>query len=148
MPGCHLPIRLMCRHSRVDHHQSMELSHFSTNLADLVEQAGKSAVGIEARHRIGSSGFLWKPGVIVTADHAIRRDDGIPVILPDGKRTVAELAGRDPGTDIAVLRVTGSATSFDTSLNAPQLRTGEMILAIGRHEPGVLAATGIVSTAA
>ena len=42
------------------------LSSFSDHVAGLVERAGQSAVGIEARHRMGSSGFLWKPGVIVT----------------------------------------------------------------------------------
>src|SRR5580698_6433764 len=146
MPGCHLPIRPMCRHSRVDHHQSMELSNFSSNLADLVEQAGQSAVAIEARHRIGSSGFLWKPGVIVTSDHAIRRDDDIPVILPNGSRASAALAGRDPDTDIAVLRIDATTAPAFTAGSA--LRTGEIVLAVGRHAPGVLAAMGIVSTAA
>jgi len=121
------------------------LSSFSTGLAELVERAGQSAVAIEARHRIGSSGFLWKPGIVVTADHAIRRDEDIPAILPDGSRASAELAGRDPGTDIAVLRVQGtSAPQFTAST---PLRTGEIVLAVGRHEPGVLAAMGIVSTA-
>jgi S1-C subfamily serine protease len=121
------------------------LSSFSASLAELVERAGQSAVAIEARHRIGSSGFLWKPGIIVTADHAIRRDEDIPVILPDGSRVTAELAGRDPGTDIAVLRVPGISAPVLTASSA--LRTGEIVLAIGRHEPGVLAAMGIVSTA-
>src|SRR5665213_986291 len=122
------------------------LNNFSDNLADLAESAGRSAVAIEARHRIGSSGFLWKPGVIVTADHAIRRDEEIPVILPDGKRASAALAGRDPATDIAVLRVNGADCPALTS--SPALRTGEIVLAVGRHEPGVLVAMGMVSTAA
>jgi hypothetical protein len=81
------------------HHRSMLdqpveqiLSSFSASLADLVERAAKFAVAIDARHRIGSSGYLWKPGVIITADHTIRRDEDIPVILPDGTRTTAELA--------------------------------------------------------
>ena len=122
------------------------LSNFSSNLADLVEEAARSAVAIEARHRIGSSGFLWKPGLIVTADHTVRRDEDIPVILPDGNRASAGIAGRDPDTDIAVLRVEGASAPALTI--APALRTGEIVIAVGRHEPGVLAATGIVSTAA
>lgn len=121
------------------------LSSFSKSLAELVERAGASAVAIEARHRIGSSGFLWKPGIIVTADHAVRRDEEIPVILPNGQRVAAELAGRDPGTDLAVLRVNSAPAPALTT--APALRTGEIVVAVGRHEPGVLAAMGIVSTA-
>jgi S1-C subfamily serine protease len=138
----------MCRHARIDHHRSMEnvLGSFSANLADLVERAGQSAVAIEARHRIGSSGFLWKSGFIVTAEHAIRRDEDIPVILPGGNRASAELVGRDPGTDIAVLRIDGASAPALTP--APQLRSGEIVLAVGRHGPGALAALGIVSTAA
>jgi serine protease Do len=124
----------------------MELINFSTNLADLVEQAGQSAVAIEARHRIGSSGFLWKSGVIVTSEHAIRRDDDIPVILPNGNRATAALSGRDPDTDIAVLRIDG--VTAPPVAAAPALRAGEIVLAVGRHAPGVLAAMGIVSTAA
>jgi S1-C subfamily serine protease len=121
------------------------LSNFSTNLADLVERAAQYAVGIEARHRIGSSGFLWKSGVIVTAAHAIRREEDIPVILPDGKRAIAKLAGRDPDTDIAILRV--DATEAPALTQSTSLRAGEIVVAVGRHEPGVLAAMGIVSTA-
>jgi S1-C subfamily serine protease len=122
------------------------LHNFSTNLADLTERAGQSAVAIEARHRIGSSGFLWKPGLIVTAEHALRRDEDIPVILPTGNRASAELIGRDPGTDIAVLRIDGVSAPELTP--APQSRSGEIVVAVGRHGPGVLAVMGIVSTAA
>lgn len=121
------------------------LSSFSAGLADLVERAAQSAVAIEARHRIGSSGFLWRPGVIVTASHAIRRDEDIFVILPDGKRATAELAGRDPDTDIAILR-TDKAEARPLS-SQPALRAGEIVVAVGRHEPGVLAVMGMVSTA-
>ena len=121
------------------------LNDFSTGLADLVERAGKFAVGVDARHRMGSSGFFWKPGVIVTAEHAVRRDEEITVILPDGKRAAAELAGRDPGTDIAVLRVKDSADpSWET---ASSLRAGELVMAVGRYEPGVLSELGTVSSA-
>lgn len=126
------------------------LTTLSASLADLVERAAPSAVAIEARHRIGSSGFLYQPGVIVTADHALRRDEDIPVILPDGARATASLAGRDPDTDLAVLRVPNGATSHaaPTLTPAPALRTGEIVVAIGRHAPGPLAAMGIISTSA
>ncbi len=89
--------------------------------------------------------------MIVTADHAVRRDEDIPVILPDGNRVSADLAGRDPGH-----RHRGSSRqrwglfrSPENSARKPAApRTGEIVLAIGRHEPGVLAVMGMVSTAA
>ena len=134
------------RRNRHDRDMEHALSNFSANLADLVERSGQSAVGIEARHRIGSSGFLWKSGVIVTAAHAIRRDEDIPVILPGRNRATAQFAGRDPDkADIAILRVDGAEAPALSHSKA--LRAGEIVVAIGRHEPGVLAAMGIVSTA-
>ena len=121
------------------------LSTFSSELASLVETAGKSAVGVEARHRIGSSGFLWKPGIIVTSAHTIRREENIAIVLPDGGRGSAALAGIDYGTDLAVLKLDSASGPELTA--APQLRAGELIVAVGRHRPGVLALTGMVSTA-
>lgn len=124
------------------------LSAISTGLAEVVERASGLAVAVEARARMGSSGVIWKPGVVVTADHTVRRDEDIPVLLADGSRVRAELVGRDPGTDLAVLRFesNGSAAGVE-SRRSDQLRAGELVLAVGRHEPGVLASFGIVSTA-
>jgi S1-C subfamily serine protease len=122
------------------------LTAFSAALSALVETTARSAVAIEARHRMGSSGVLWKDGVIVTAAHAIRRDDEVPVILPDGSRASAELAGRDPDTDIAVLRIPGVSAPALAATAPP--RTGELVVAVGRYGPGPLALNGIVSTSA
>jgi S1-C subfamily serine protease len=80
------------------------LSKFSDELARAAEQAGRSVVTVRARMRVPSSGIVWKRGVIVTANHTIRRDGEISVLLPDGQRAEAKLAGRDPGTDLAILR--------------------------------------------
>lgn len=82
--------------------------------------------------------------MIVTAAHAIRRDDEVPVILADGSRASAQLAGRDPDTDIAVLRIPGVSAPSITATTVP--RTGELVVAVGRYAPGPLALTGIVST--
>ncbi len=124
------------------------LANFSTNLADLAERAGHSAVAIEARHRIGSSGILWKPGFIVTAEHAIRREEGIPVILPTATGAAAGThrpRPRYPTSPFSARRRLRSRTH----LRALVIETGaEIVLAVGRHGPGVLAAMGIVSTAA
>jgi len=119
------------------------LSH---ELAATTERAGRLVAAVHARPRFSSSGLIWQKGVIVTADHTVRREDEIRVTLPDGNTVLAELAGRDPGTDLAVLK----AETPDVAplpLAAPgSIRTGNLLLAIGRsEETGVSAAMGVVS---
>ena len=118
----------------------------SLELAATAERAGRSVVAVNARCRNASSGVIWRNGVIVTADHTIRREEEIRVALPDGRSAVAELAGRDPGTDLAVLKVE-LADAPIARLSAPDsIKTGNLALAIGRSEQtGVSAAMGVVS---
>ena len=82
-----------------------ELASLSNELAAVVDRAGRSVVAVHARPRFSSSGVFWRPGVIVTAEHTIRREEEITVTLPDGRNVPATLAGTDPGTDIAVLKI-------------------------------------------
>ncbi len=83
------------------------LLELSSNLAEIVERVGQSVVAVHGRHRIPSSGVIWRHGVVVTAAHTLKREDGIEVTLPDGRTVGAELAGRDAGTDVAVLKLDG-----------------------------------------
>jgi S1-C subfamily serine protease len=123
---------------------SKELAALSQELAAAVEQAGRHVVAIHARPRFSSSGVFWKPGVIVTAEHTIRREEEITVTLPDGSTRPATLAGSDPGTDIAVLRVEESGPTL--AAPAAAIAPGHMALSIGRSpDSGVNATMGIVS---
>jgi len=79
---------------------SSTLAELSSQLAAAVETAGNSVVAIQARRRIPSSGIVWRDGVVVSASHTVRRDDEIPIVLPNGESTVATVAGRDPATDL------------------------------------------------
>jgi S1-C subfamily serine protease len=118
----------------------------SNNLADAVESAGKSIVAIHARRHSPSSGVHWKPGVIVTADHTIEREEGITVTLPDGRTLPASVAGRDPGTDIAVLKVEGANLPVADIGDATSLRVGHIVLAVARPgEIGLSASWGAIS---
>src|SRR5881628_2399913 len=88
------------------------LKEISSGIAGVVEQAGPSVVRIEAGRRFPGSGIVWAAdGTIVTADHVIEQEDEIRVGLPDGQLVAATLAGRDPGTDLAVLRAQASGLS-------------------------------------
>jgi len=109
----------------------------SDAMADAAERAGRSIVAIHARRRIPSTGVHWDRGVVVTAAHTLERSDGIRVTLPDGTDVSATLAGRDTGTDLAVLRLEG-AQSFDVTEPAEDgaLRAGKLVLALGRPWKG------------
>ncbi len=122
------------------------LAAASDELAAAVEKAARSLVAIHARRRIPSSGVHWTPGVIVTAHHTLERDRDIEVALPDGTHAAAQIAGRDPGTDLAVLRVDN--TEFETAppADANRLRPGSLVLAVGKpSDEGVSASLGIIS---
>ena len=84
---------------------SNSLVSLSEDLASAVGQTAKSVVAISARRRFDSSGVHWSPEVVVTAQHTIRREEDIKVTTASGAMFAAELAGRDAGTDLAVLRV-------------------------------------------
>ena len=121
-----------------------ELAALSNEIAAAVELAGRNVVAVHARPRFSSSGVFWRPGAIVTAEHTVRREEEITVTLPDGTTVPAALAGTDPGTDLAVLKidVTTHAPGRTTTAPAP----GTLALTIGRSEDsGVNATLGIIS---
>ncbi len=122
-----------------------ELTQLSDTLAGVVERVSANIVTIHARPRFSSSGVLWSPGVIVTADHTIQSDD-IAVRLPDGTETRATIAGRDRATDIAVLKAE-SAVPAPPFADSNLLKAGQLVLGVGRTDQGVTATMGIVSTA-
>src|SRR5258708_22359296 len=111
---------------------STELIELSNALAQATDRAAANIVAVHTERRGSSSGIVWRSGVIVTSDHALRRDEEIQVTLPDGGVASASLAGRDPSTDIAVLKcteATGAAPEFG---DASTLRPGSLTLVVGR----------------
>jgi S1-C subfamily serine protease len=123
---------------------SKELAAFSSELAAVVEKAAPSVVAVHARPRFPSSGVFWRPGVIVTAEHTIRHDEEIIVTLPDGSKATATLAGRDPGTDLAVLKTDFPAAVLNVAKDSAV--PGQIALTVGRSpDSGPNATMGIVS---
>jgi S1-C subfamily serine protease len=118
----------------------------SRHLAGIVAQCAPSVVAVSGRGRPTSSGFVWRPGIVVTASDALERDEDISVLTPGGERVGATLAGRDASTDIAVLKVPG-AESPSVLPRADHVSTGELALAIGRHSDGPMASLGMIAMA-
>jgi S1-C subfamily serine protease len=119
---------------------------FSDHTALLVERTASSVVAVHGGGRWSASGIHWRSGVIVTAEEAIERDENLRLTLPGGRQVEASLAGRDPTTDVAVLRFQPDGLPIATVADAP-LRPGQIALAVGNHEGAPLAALGVVALA-
>jgi serine protease DegQ len=119
---------------------------FSQELAATAEQVGPSVVTVRARPHLPSSGIHWRKGVVVTAQHTVRREEDLSVLVDGGKRISARLVGRDPGTDLAVLKL-----DEDTGISVAQIgdssgmKLANIVLALGRSRAGnVVASAGII----
>ena len=122
------------------------LANLSNALAGAVETAGPSIVRVEARRRLPASGIVWSAdGIIVTAHHVVEEDENIGIGLADGRTVSASLVGRDPTTDIAVLRTQANGLTPPTWVGAETLKVGHLALALGRPGESVMATLGIVS---
>lgn len=125
---------------------SAELIELSNALAQTTERAAANVVAVHAEARGSASGVIWRAGIIVTAEHALRRDDEIHVTLPDGRVVPATLAGRDPSTDLAVLKCAEAIAAVASLGDAAALKAGSLTLVVGRtRASGPVAALGIVS---
>jgi S1-C subfamily serine protease len=121
------------------------LASLSQAMADTVNTAGAGVVRVEARRRLPASGVLWGDGLIVTSHHVVTRDENIQIGLPNGEKVSATLVGRDPSTDVAILRADVKGLPAPAWAEADNLRVGHVVLALGRPGENVLATMGIIS---
>ncbi|WP_420642282.1 S1C family serine protease [Candidatus Leptofilum sp.] len=121
------------------------LTELSAALATAVSHADNSIVRVEGRRRLGATGIVWGDGLILTANHVVNRDEGIKLGLPNGDRVSASLVGRDPSTDLALLKTDASNLAPLTEGNKQELGVGNLVLALGRPGRTVQATLGIVS---
>ena len=119
----------------------------SSQFAEVAEQASTFTASVYGGRRVASSGILWRPGIVVTASHMLRRTDDVEVTFGGETRHKTTFLGRDPGTDIAVLRLENRDSAAPELLSdSSKLRVGQLVLAVGRSTLGDLAASaGIVA---
>jgi S1-C subfamily serine protease len=118
-------------------------SALSKSIAEAIEAVQDSIVTVHGGGRSSASGVVWRPGVIVTVRHALRRSDSLRV-AQRGEPFPATLAGADAGTDLAVLRVDSAAGK--PTIAAQPTRAGEVVLAVGRSALGdISASSGIIA---
>lgn len=123
-----------------------ELTALSDAIAALVLAAAPSVVRVDDGTRLTATGLVWEPTVIVTTSHGTERDEALFIVTHDGTRLQAQLIGRDPETDLAVLRVETPLTPIARD-TAQEPRLGQLALALGRPgEQGLTATLGIVAS--
>jgi S1-C subfamily serine protease len=120
------------------------LTDFSNGLTAAVEKAGASTILVDARKRYPASGIAYADDLVLTADHVVTREDDIKVLLPDGRTLDATIAGRDPGSDLALLRLPEKALA--PAATSDSIKVGQLVLALGRpSSAGMQASWGIVT---
>jgi S1-C subfamily serine protease len=122
------------------------LADVSAELSKIVADRAPSIVRVEARYRTPSSGVVWSAdGTLVTADHAVEREEDIQIGLPSGESVAASLVGRDPSTDVAVLRAQVAGLTPAAWSDAAASRVGNLVLALGRPGKTFRSRLGIIS---
>lgn len=121
---------------------STPLSSLSSALADVVARIAPSVVSVHS-HRSRSTGFVWKPGLIITADEALADEGEVQISLPEGGTAAATITGRDHTTDIALLRTDANITPVKLTATVPALGSLSVVVATDRDAPS--AALGMVS---
>ena len=114
------------------------LKELSDDIEALVEKASKSVVRVDARRGRAGTGIVWDSGLVLTANHVVEQEEDIEVVV-DEKSAKATLVGRDPATDIALLKVDGLSAPALPRAQVSDLKPGQIVIAIGR--PGNLKAT-------
>jgi S1-C subfamily serine protease len=108
----------------------------SNETASALEKAAAAVVAVHGRRRIPSSGVHWRAGIVVTANHTIAREEEIPIVMPAGQNATARLAGRDPSTDLAILKLEGTKLAAPEIGDPAALKPGHWLLVAGRTSEG------------
>lgn len=120
------------------------LTTLSNSMTTAVDTAGAVTVTVDARRGGGASGIVFKDGLVLTANHVVEREEDIHIGLPDGSQVQASMVGRDPGTDLSVLRL-GRGLSLPVAQALGEAQVGQIVLALGRPDKeGIQASLGVV----
>jgi len=123
-------------------------SKFTAELSDAfvkaVEKAGTYTVTVQARRRMPASGVMISEALVLTASHVVEREEQIRIAMGDGREVEAALAGRDPISDLAVLRL-AEPVGKAAERAAGEPRVGQLVLALGRPGGGMEASLGVIS---
>jgi S1-C subfamily serine protease len=122
------------------------LKTLSNAFADAADHLSPSIVRMETRRRMPATGLVWSAdGVIVTSNHVVERDEDLHIGLADGKVVPATLIGRDPSSDLALLRAEATGLTPTPWAGVESIRVGQLVVALGRPSKNLMASLGVVS---
>jgi S1-C subfamily serine protease len=125
---------------------SENIFNISTGLAETVSAASRAVVRVEGRRRLPATGIVWSDdGLILTASHVVRRDEGVRIGLPDRRSVAAQLIGRDRTADIALLRAETDGLVPLQKAGEENQAVGQLTLALGRPGESIQSTLGIIS---
>ena len=121
------------------------LDNFSNDLTTAVERGGVGTVLVDARHRYPASGIVYAADLVLTADHVITRDEDLRIATADKKSFAVTIAGRDPNSDLALLRLSEKVLT-PAKVSEAAAKVGQLVLALGRpSNEGMQASWGIIT---
>jgi S1-C subfamily serine protease len=126
------------------HTSLASLRELSSAISALATRFAPSIVSIHCR-RSRSSGFVWRPGLVVTADEALPEEKEFEITFP-GNVSAANVVGRDPSTDVALLRV-DSPDLTPVALASPAVGAGHVAMVLGAEDGDSIVALGVISRA-
>src|SRR5260370_14631823 len=101
----------------------------SNQMADAVERVSPSLLQVNGRQRQPASGLVYAQDLVLTADHVLEREEDLTIQTHDARTLPAQFVGRDPATDLAVLRV--ADLKLDAAAAAKEAaRVGSLVLAV------------------
>jgi S1-C subfamily serine protease len=122
------------------------LTEFSNALAGRAEAAKNTIVAVRLAHGRHLTGMVWRPEIVVVSEQSLPQDDDFELVATGGAVAAARMAGRDPATNIAILRLAEPIAS--PSIAAGEAHTGAVALAIGADGAGGASARlGLVNLA-
>jgi S1-C subfamily serine protease len=120
------------------------LARFSNALTARVDAAKPFIASISLSHGRYLTGIVWRPDIVVTSEQSLPDRDEFEIVTANGSATGAKIAGRDPATNIAVLRLPASTVSF--SFDKSDARAGAVAIAVGADgNGGTRARFGIIN---
>ena len=98
---------------------------------DFEQRIPRRQPNLPRQHGVGSGVIVTKDGYILTNNHVVDEADEVKVVLQDGREFTGKVIGKDPKTDIAVLKIDGKDLPFIEMADSDKIEVGDIVLAVG-----------------